>query len=144
MRNKRSIKEDNKKLLFLLQDQSSPQILVKVQRSSEYNQTGTNQDGIKLLGLIREVMCGVKKHIQETAALVKATKNIYMFWQKPLVTNNDYQKLFELLVTMQETLGSKLPLHLSHVTAKLLELECSDSHNPRPAEKENKAQELRG
>ena len=89
-------------------------------------------------------MWGMEKHFQQTTALVKTIKSIYTFWQKPLVTNGDYQKLFELLVTMQETLGSKLPLHLSHVTAKLLELECSDSHNPRPAEKENKAQELRG
>ena len=46
------------------QDQSSPQLMMKVQGSRKYKQKELKENGIGLLGLIYKVMCSVGKHLQ--------------------------------------------------------------------------------
>ena len=77
------------------------------------------QDGIGLLGLIRAVMCGVEKHLQNTWALVQATKNLYTFWQAPTVQNKEYLKLFNARVTVLETLGGTIPVNEALILEKI-------------------------
>ena len=69
------------------------------------------QDDIGLLRLIREVMCGVEKHPQDTCALVIADNALHTFWKKPDMPNNEYLKLYNTRVTVLETLGGTLPIH---------------------------------
>ena len=78
----------------------------------------TKQDGIRLLGLIREIMYSVKKHLKNTWALVQAEKVLQMFWQKPDMPNDEYFKLSNARVTVLEILGGPLPIHLKLVIAK--------------------------
>ena len=56
-------------------------MLTEIKSMVEFEEFEMKQDGIGLLGLIREVMCGVEKHLQNTWALVQASKSLYTFWQ---------------------------------------------------------------
>ena len=77
------------------------------------------QDGIGLLGLIREVMRGVKKHLQNTWALSQTSKSLHTFWQQPTMPNDEYLKLFNTRVTVLETLGGTLPIDKALVLKKI-------------------------
>ena len=64
-------------------------------------------------------MCGVEKHLQNTWALVQATKNLYTFWQAPTVPNDEYLKLFNARVTVLETLGCTIPVNEALILEKI-------------------------
>ena len=62
------------KLFYLFTAQCSPQMTTELKSTDEFKDSETKQDDIGLLGLIQEIMCGVKKHLQGTWALVQADK----------------------------------------------------------------------
>ena len=82
------------KLFYLFLNQCSPPMITELKSTDEFEGFETKQDGIGLLGLIREVMCGVEKHLQSTWALVQANKALYTFWQATNMPNDEYLKLF--------------------------------------------------
>ena len=50
-----------------------------------YEEVKMSQGGVKLLGMIQRIMCGVEYYLQDTWALDKADKMLHTFWQKPNV-----------------------------------------------------------
>ena len=58
----------------------SPPTITEFKSTAKFEDFETKQDGIGLLGLIREVMHGVEKHLQNTWALVQANKALQTFW----------------------------------------------------------------
>ena len=75
---------------------------------------------VGLLGLIREIICSVEKHLQHTCALVQEDKALHTFWQGVIMPNDEYLKLFNAQVTALGTLGGPLQIHLQLVTKKLV------------------------
>jgi hypothetical protein len=133
-KNKRHIEEGNMKLYYLFLNQCSPPMVTELKSTDEFEDYETNQDGIGLLGLIREVMCGVEKHLQSTWALVQANKALYTFWQQSNMPNDEYLKLFNSRVTVLETLGGRVPVHDTLVLAKLKDMGVSPEDEDKPSD----------
>ena len=77
-------------------------------------------------------MCGVEKYLQNTWALVQASKSLHTFWQHPTTPNDEYIKLFNARVTVLTTLGGHLLIHKALVLAKLetMGISAGDLENP--------------
>ena len=113
------IEEGNMKLYYLFLNQCSPGMHTEIKSTDEFKEFEMKQDGIGLLGLIREVMCWVEKHLQNTWALVQASKSLHMFWQSTTMPNDEYLTLFNARVTVLETLGGTLTVHRVLVLKKI-------------------------
>ena len=71
------VKEDNMELYYLFLNQYSPPMIIELKSTGKFRDFETKQDGIRLLELIQEVMCGVEKYLQNTWALVQAGKALH-------------------------------------------------------------------
>ena len=60
---KKNVDDDNTKLFSPFQDQSSPQLTMKMEGSTAFKEIDAKQNYILLLRLIREVTCGVEQHL---------------------------------------------------------------------------------
>ena len=87
-------------------------MLTEVKSLVKLEDLKAKQDGIGLLRLIREVICSVEKHPQDTRVLVIVDKALHTFYERPDVPNDKYIKLFNSHVMVLETLGGPLPFHL--------------------------------
>ena len=60
---KKHITEGNMELFCLFVNQCSLQMITELKSTDKFKGFETNQDGIGLLGLIRVIVCSVKKHL---------------------------------------------------------------------------------
>ena len=126
---KKNAKDGSKKFFSVFQDQSSLRLTTNVEGSSSFKEIEAKQNGIGLLGLIQEVMCGVEQHLQMTWVTVKVNRSLFTLWQRNSLTNDNYLKLFGSQVTVLTTCRGKLLLHLVLVMVKLLANRCTDTNN---------------
>ena len=126
------------KLYYLFLNQCSPPMITELKSMEKFKDFETKQDGIGLLGLIRGSMCGVKKHLHNTWALVQACKALHTFWQGPTMPNDEYLKLFNARVIVLETLRSPLPIREALVIAKLKTMGISSKDIENPEEMPNR------
>ncbi len=90
--NERNILEQTGKRAYtLVKGQCSPVLMTKLEGTSGYNSTESDQDVCKLLKLIRGISCQFNINTQGTHALTQAKWNVYVFLQKDM-TNNPYLK----------------------------------------------------
>ena len=61
-----SIEEGNKKLYSLFTHQYGPCLNNKLKGTKGCDKVHNAQDGVKLLGIVRSVVCGTELHIQGT------------------------------------------------------------------------------
>ena len=62
-------------------------------------------------------------------ALVKANKMLHMFWKKPNITNKKYKTHFESCITVLDSYGGCVYIHLDLLTAKLKTMKMADVEN---------------
>ena len=82
MRRVKSTGVGNNELFYLLQGQCAPDLMTKIKATKGWKSTDAAQDGIALLGIIKQFMGGVEQHIQPTMALAMSYKKLYCHGQK--------------------------------------------------------------
>ena len=68
--------------------QCSPVLINKLKGTSGYKEVTASQDGIKIFGMIKGIVCGVEEHLQETWAMVKSDKTLHIVWKNPNKSND--------------------------------------------------------
>ena len=82
MRRVKSTGVGNNELFYLLQGQCAPDLMTKIKATKGWKSTDAAQDGIALLGIIKQFMGGVEQHIQPTMAFAMSYKKLYCHGQK--------------------------------------------------------------
>ena len=83
----------------------------KLKGGKWYNKALIAQDAMKLLELVRSIVCGVEAYLKVTWAMMKANKCLYTFFHKRNTTNNDYMEYFEAYIMLIELFGVKTSIH---------------------------------
>ena len=87
-----AVAEDNHKLYSLLLEQCSRALRSKLEGSTGYKKVESDQDGIALVDMIRQIMCGAQDH--QVLAMSAATmfKQFFCFTQHDGQGNAEYMK----------------------------------------------------
>ena len=80
---KRNVSKGNQKLYTILIDQSLPLMRSKLEVTTGHEQVEADQDGITLLAMIKNIVCGVEESLQNTMSIVIVNKTLHMFWKNP-------------------------------------------------------------
>ena len=88
-------------------DQYEPSLKTNLKVTKGCGKDNNSQDGIKLLDLIRSVVCGMGSRLQVIWAMMKVAKRLHMFFHRRNTTNNDYMKYFEAYIKVIESYGDK-------------------------------------
>jgi hypothetical protein len=126
IKNNTRIAEGNHKMFALFIEQCEPPMRTKLKGTKGYDEAYKIQDGVKLLELIRSIMCGVRDHLQNVWAMMKSDKHLYTFFQRWNTTNDEYHNEFNAYVKVIESYGGETPIHPGHVDTKLKELGKAD------------------
>ena len=87
--------DNNKKIYNLLLSHCTESMHTKLQSMSNRKDISKNQDGLKLMVLIRNVLHQKDKTEQNTLESVHADKALYLCYQKPDQTNAQYLHAFK-------------------------------------------------
>jgi hypothetical protein len=108
IKNNTCIAEGNRRMFAFFIEQCKPAMRTKLKETKGYDDAYKIQDGVKLLELIRGIMCGVEDHLQNTWAMMKSDKRLYTFFQRWNTTNDEYHDEFNAYVKVIESYGGKL------------------------------------
>ena len=87
-----NIYELKNKLYSLFVDQYDPSLNTKLKGAKVYDKSHNAQYSIKLLDVIKSVVCGMEEYMKGTWAMMKSDKLIYIFLHIRNTKNDDYMK----------------------------------------------------
>jgi len=89
----------------LIWNQCSHELRTKLEGTSGFTASKSNNDVVSLLGMIRAYCCQFDALNDQYVAIVGAMKNLLYFFQKPNQTNSDYHEDFLAMVEVIEQYG---------------------------------------
>ena len=100
---RRNIEEENKKIYSLFSDQCKTFLNYKLKVTNGCNKFHNTQDGVKILKIIKSVICGMEAPLQGTWYIMKDYTCLYTLFQCRNTTNNDYMKGFDAYIKFIES-----------------------------------------
>jgi hypothetical protein len=133
-KNKKRYKENKSRAFAVIYEHCTPSLRAQLKGCDDWSTVSTTQNAISLLRKIKGFCCRFDATKQGTRAIVAADKQIFVFFQRSDVTNDDYFEQFKALVDTAESYGSSLGMSRG-LTDEELRRMGTDRDNCTPAQR---------
>ncbi len=121
--------EGTKKAYATIWGICTPTLKSKIEESPDYTQLNTDKNPVRLLEVIRNVVCGCEQHRQSVYSLVQLHKMLTFYYQKPEQSNEAFREEFEALWATFEQQGGCLWKHPGLIEEQVLKLAQEDERD---------------